>query len=47
MIFGKGEGAMMVTVLSRKCLTQESIAEAEKDDNPAAAVVACKSTWCG
>ena len=47
MIFREGEVAIVVTVLSRKCLTPESVGEAEKVDDPAAAVVACKSTWCG
>lgn len=51
MIYREGEaeaeGAIVVSVLSGKYLTQESVGEAEKVDNPAAAVVACKSTWCG
>ena len=42
MIFREGEVAIVMRVLSRRFLTQESVGEAEKVDNPAAAVVACK-----
>lgn len=48
MVFREGEVAIVVRVLYRKCLTQRSVGEAEKVDDPATAVVAYKkSTWCG